>query len=82
MYEYIVFRGSDVKELSIVEAPKENAQPQMPDDPAIMGVRIPEETSSCAQHHWLSKMKHYLDINIYSFRERNNNADNSLLPSF
>lgn len=39
-YEYIVFRGSDVKELSIVEPPKENKQPQMPDDPAIMGVRI------------------------------------------
>lgn len=40
-YEYIVFRGSDVKELSIVEPPKENNPPQMPDDPAIMGVRIP-----------------------------------------
>jgi hypothetical protein len=33
-----VFRGSDVKELSMVEAPKENQPPAMPNDPAIMGV--------------------------------------------
>lgn len=39
IYEYIVFRGSDVKELSMVEAPKENQPPAMPNDPAIMGVR-------------------------------------------
>ena len=38
IYEYIVFRGSDVKELSMVEAPKENQPPAMPNDPAIMGV--------------------------------------------
>lgn len=41
IYEYIVFRGSDVKELSMVEAPKENQPPAMPNDPAIMGVRLP-----------------------------------------
>jgi small nuclear ribonucleoprotein (snRNP)-like protein len=40
IYEYIVFRGSDVKELSMVEAPKENQPPAMPNDPAIMGVRV------------------------------------------
>lgn len=37
IYDYIVFRGSDVKDLTIVEPPKEN-KPQMPNDPAILGV--------------------------------------------
>jgi len=38
MYDYIVFRGSDVKDLRIEEAPaaKENKPPQVPNDPAIM----------------------------------------------
>ncbi|KAI1811009.1 Scd6-like Sm domain-containing protein [Poronia punctata] len=42
MYEYIVFRGSDVKDLRIEQtptAPKENQPPPMPDDPAIVGAR-------------------------------------------
>jgi hypothetical protein len=41
VYEYIVFRGSDVKDLRIEEAPvaKENKPPQVPNDPAILGVR-------------------------------------------
>lgn len=41
IYEYIVFRGSDVKDLRIEEAPKENKPPpppKVPDDPAILGV--------------------------------------------
>lgn len=40
VYEYIVFRGSDVKDLRIEETPKENKplKPQVPDDPAILGV--------------------------------------------
>jgi hypothetical protein len=40
VYEYIVFRGSDVKDLRIEEAPKENKPPppQIPNDPAILGV--------------------------------------------
>jgi protein LSM14 len=41
VYEYIVFRGSDVKDISIAEDVKENAQPeppQVPNDPAILGV--------------------------------------------
>ncbi|CEN62654.1 Putative G2/M phase checkpoint control protein Sum2 [Aspergillus calidoustus] len=40
IYEYIVFRGSDVKDISVAEDKKENAQPEaprMPDDPAILG---------------------------------------------
>ncbi|KAI9923613.1 hypothetical protein MW887_008535 [Aspergillus wentii] len=39
VYEYIVFRGSDVKDISVAEE-KENTQPeppQVPDDPAILG---------------------------------------------
>lgn len=38
-YEYIVFRGSDVKDISVVEEQKENKEPEhpsMPDDPAIL----------------------------------------------
>lgn len=40
MYEYIIFRGSDVKDLRIEETPaiKENNPPPMPEDPAILGV--------------------------------------------
>lgn len=44
IYDYIVFRGSDVKDLTIVEAPKENQPPpppQVPNDPAILGVSQP-----------------------------------------
>jgi hypothetical protein len=43
VYEYIVFRGSDVKDLRIEEPAQK--KPQMPppqlDDPAILGVRCP-----------------------------------------
>jgi hypothetical protein len=40
IYEYIVFRGSDVKDLRIEEKPEDKAPvPQhIPDDPAILGV--------------------------------------------
>jgi hypothetical protein len=43
VYEYIVFRGSDVKDLRIEDAPaaKENKPPQVPNDPAILGVSLP-----------------------------------------
>lgn len=41
VYEYIVFRGSDVKDLRIEEHPgiKETKAPAMADDPAIVGAR-------------------------------------------
>ncbi|KAI0911359.1 Scd6-like Sm domain-containing protein [Ustulina deusta] len=42
IYEYIVFRGSDVKDLRIEQAPaapKENQPPPVPNDPAIVGAR-------------------------------------------
>ncbi|KUL86879.1 hypothetical protein ZTR_05343 [Talaromyces verruculosus] len=39
IYEYIVFRGSDVKDISVAEEKKEPEVPpsQVPDDPAILG---------------------------------------------
>lgn len=41
IYEFIVFRGADVKDLRVEEAPKENLPPAMPNDPAILGVSVP-----------------------------------------
>lgn len=42
VYEYIVFRGSDVKDISIAEEEKKEVSqpepPRVPDDPAILGV--------------------------------------------
>jgi protein LSM14 len=38
VYEQIVFRGSDVKDLRIEDTPKE--KPPMPQDPAIIGVSL------------------------------------------
>ena len=49
VYEYIVFRGSDVKDLRIESAApaKENSPPKVPDDPAIVGVScIPRSSFS------------------------------------
>lgn len=41
VYEYIVFRGSDVKDISVAEEEKSQSAPEpprVPDDPAILGV--------------------------------------------
>ena len=43
VYEYIVFRGSDVKDINFADEQKENQEPeapQVPDDPAILGVSL------------------------------------------
>ena len=47
VYDYIVFKGSDVKDLRIEERPQEPEppRPNMPDDPAILGV-------SGLPNHW------------------------------
>ncbi|KAI4720442.1 hypothetical protein E4T48_03335 [Aureobasidium sp. EXF-10727] len=51
IYDYIVFRGSDVKDLTIVEPPKENKPqpPQMPNDPAILGAARPHGAPGAPQ---------------------------------
>lgn len=45
VYEYIVFRGSDVKDISVAEEEKKQVSqpepPRVPDDPAILGVSNP-----------------------------------------
>lgn len=41
VYEYIVFRGSDVKDISVADEEKSQSAPEpprVPDDPAILGV--------------------------------------------
>lgn len=62
VYEYIVFRGSDVKDLRVeAAAPKENRPPpQIPNDPAILGVRYSILlVSKSLLFEMLRMMKHY-----------------------
>jgi len=68
IYEYIVFRGSDVKDLRIEEQPKESKPPppQMPNDPAILGVS--ETFASSSMFFWV--MKHIGCKNTKYHRER------------
>jgi len=61
VYEYIVFRGSDVKDLRIEEPPQENEPPQppqVPNDPAILGVSL--HHSAILPTSCLQMMKHIL----------------------
>lgn len=73
VYEYIVFRGSDVKDLRIEDHPgiKESKPPAVPDDPAIVGVSAPclafqhTQTITCP-----SMMKYSGCKPLLSYRER------------
>ena len=64
VYEYIVFRGSDVKDLNIVNGPgeKENQPPKMPDDPAILNVsgqNISIQSCSMMKHFGYKTLKSF-----------------------
>jgi hypothetical protein len=64
VYEQIVFRGSDVKDLRIEEPAKEKAPPTMPQDPAIIGVSLP-----ILPLLWFSDAK-FSDVKSLYHRER------------
>jgi hypothetical protein len=64
VYEQIVFRGSDVKDLRIEEPAKEKAPPAMPQDPAIIGV-----SASYTSLPW-SDDATFSDVNHTNHRER------------
>lgn len=63
VYEQIVFRGSDVKDLRIEETPKE--EPAMPQDPAIIGV---SHASSLQPNGYNDAT--LSDVNLLNHRER------------
>lgn len=75
VYEYIVFRGSDVKDLRIEEAPvaKENKPPQVPNDPAILGVSYASLLYRLCTLLYLTKLlgdEIFRMLNHYCLRER------------
>lgn len=61
VYEYIVFRGSDVKDLRIEDHPniKENKPPAVPDDPAIVGVSHSLISRRCSLSSSSHMMKYF-----------------------
>lgn len=60
VYEYIVFRGSDVKDITVAEdEPEAPPQPQMPNDPAILGVSSPFFRPLPTLHPPLARMMKY-----------------------
>jgi protein LSM14 len=60
VYEQIVFRGSDVKDLRIEEPAKEKAPPAMPQDPAIIGVSLTQPPYSGSVMQNFRMLNHYI----------------------
>lgn len=72
VYEYIVFRGTDVKDLRIEEGPaaKENKPPAVPNDPAIVGVSLPFLFHCSAHGHCYDEI--FSDVKTYLSEKRKN----------
>lgn len=79
IYEYIVFRGSDVKDLRIEKDPVKEPvkQPQVPDDPAILGVSLFNVLSlfmlHCSSSMEACSMMNYLGCKSYNIPPRAQN---------
>jgi Scd6-like Sm domain-containing protein len=78
LYDYILFRGKDVKDLRIEEEKKDQPTPQppMPNDPAILGV------SSIYLYAFYIAMMKYLGCKLYCLLNAHNPMSISPLPSF
>ncbi|CAN4098253.1 unnamed protein product [Withania somnifera] len=46
IYEYIFFRGSDIKDLQVISSPSPQSTSVVPDDPAIIQTKFPNPTPS------------------------------------
>lgn len=81
VYDGIVFRGSDVKDLTIVAPPKENRPPQqqMPNDPAILSVCMLPVPPALPTSNFLMK---YFGCKSNTTDGAKTMWKSSLLPSF
>lgn len=88
VYEYIVFRGGDVKDLRIEDQPKENsppAPPPIPNDPAILGVshtHVREQNAKPLHKVFALNDEAYRMLKIIHFSESANPMWRFPLPSF
>jgi hypothetical protein len=86
LYEYIVFRGTDVKDLRIEEPGpiKETKPPAIPDDPAIVGVSLSHTLYACwvAGHSMPVLMMKHSGCKFFVLSEAQNIMLIFPLPSF